>query len=278
MNHTEGTFKSADGPGLFWQAWLPEGTPKAALAVVHGYGEHCGRYLNLVNYFVPREYAVYAFDQRGHGRSPGQRGHVNRYGEYLADVQAFLALVRAAQPGRKLFLVGHSMGGLISLLYAIQRPQDMDAVIVSSPFLGIGVKAPGWKVTLARVLSAVAPAFQMANTDLHNEDLSHDPAVVAAAAGDPLNHRAITPRWFTETTAAQAAALERAAELNVPLLLLYAAADKIADPRVTPRFFERVTHPDKTSHAYAGYYHEIFNEVGKEAVFEDMANWLAGRA
>lgn len=278
MNHTEGTFKSADGLDLYYQTWLPDKAPKAVFAVIHGYGEHSGRYLNPVNYFVPRGYAFYALDLRGHGRSPGQRGHVNRYSEYLSDVQAFLKLVRAAQSGRKLFLLGHSMGGLIVLMYAIHHPQDIDAVVASSPFLGIGVKAPGWKIFMARALSNIAPAFAMENTDLHNEDLSHDPAVVAAAAADTLNHRAVTPRWFTETTAAQAATLEHAGELQVPLLLIYAAGDKIADPQAPPVFFERVKSPDKTMHAYQDYYHEIFNEVGKEAVFKDMEAWLAGRA
>ncbi len=276
MDHTEGTFKSADGLDLFYQAWLPDKSPKAAWVIVHGFGEHSGRYFNLVNYFVPRGYALYAFDQRGHGRSSGQRGHVNRYGEYLADVQQFLKLVRAAQPG-KLFLMGHSMGGLIVLMYAIHHPQDMDAVIASSPFLGINIKAPGWKVALARGLSSLLPAFSMSNTDLHNEDLSRDPEVVAAAGQDALNHRAVTPRWFTETTAAQASVMARAHEFCAPLLLAYATADKIADPNTSRAFFERVTCPDKTVHAYEGYYHEILNDIGKEAVLEDMERWLTGR-
>lgn len=274
MNHTEGTFKSTDGLDLYYQAWLPDETPRAVLAVVHGYGEHSGRYLNPVNYFVPRGYALYAFDHRGHGRSPGQRGHINRFDDYMLDVQEFLKLVRAAQPGRKLFLVGHSMGGLIVLLYAIRHPHDMDGVIASSPFLGLAFQAPAWKVALARALAGIWPAFSMNNSDLRNEDLSHDPAVVQAAGQDPLNHRAVTPRWFTETTAAQATTLEQAPELQVPLLLLYGDGDRIAAPAASRLFFERVTHTDKTCHAYPGYYHEIFNEVGKEAVFQDMEAWL----
>lgn len=277
MNHVEGTFKSADGLELFYRTWLPDGEPKAVLAIVHGYGEHSGRYLNPVEHFVPRSYAVYALDLRGHGRSPGQRGHVERYDDYISDVQAFLAALRAAQPGRKLFLVGHSMGGLLALLYGLRRPQDVEAVIVSSPFLGLGLKAPGWKIALANALSSLWPNFAMSNTDLHNEDLSHDPAVVAAAGQDPLNHRAITPRWFTETTAAQAFVLEHAGEFKPALLVLYAAADKIADPKLPPRFFERVAHSDKAMHAYDGYYHEIFNETGKQAVLADMEAWLAQR-
>ncbi len=274
MNHTEGTFKSADGLDLFYQAWLPDGKPKAVFATVHGYGEHSGRYLNPVEHFVPLGYALYAFDQRGHGRSPGQRGHVNRFNDYLFDVQEFLRLVRAAQPASKLFLLGHSMGGLVALAYAIHHPQDIDAVVASSPMLGLAVKAPGWKVVLGRVLSSLAPTFQMTN-DLPAADLSHDPAVAAAYVQDPHNHFVVTPRWFTEAEAAMAATVEHAGELQVPLLLIYAAADKIADPQVSPVFFERVTHPDKTIHAYKDYYHEIFNEVGKEAVFKDMEQWLA---
>ncbi len=273
MNHTEGTFKSADGLDLYYQAWRPDQAPKAVLAVVHGYGEHSGRYLYPVQYFVPRGYALYAFDQRGHGRSPGPRGHVNRWDEYLLDVREFLKLVRPAQSECPLFLLGHSMGGLLVLMYAIHHPQDIKAVLASSPMLGLAVKAPGWKVVLGRVLSSLLPALPMAN-DLPAAALSHEPAVVQAYDSDPLNHHVVTPRWFTEAEKAMASAMEHAGELKAPLLLMYAADDQIADPAMPPRFFERVTHPDKTLRAYAGYYHEIFNETGREAVFKDMEAWL----
>jgi len=281
MQHTEGQFSARDGLELYYQAWLPapkeHGEPKAVFAVVHGYGEHSGRYLNPVSYFVPRGLAFYAYDLRGHGKSPGQRGHVNRFEEYLADTDAFLKLVRQLNPGRKLFLLGHSVGGLIAAAFAESYPtSELSGLIMSSAFLQMKMKVPGWKMTLARTLSNLLPTFTMAN-DLGADLLSHDPAVAAAYIADPLNHYVTTARWGMEIFAAQARTLDRAGEVKLPTLVIYAGDDQIADPEGSALFFERLKATDKTTHRYDGYYHEIFNEVGKETVFKEMENWLAGR-
>jgi len=281
MQHTEGQFSARDGLELYYQAWLPapeeRGEPKAVFAVVHGYGEHSGRYLNPVSYFVPRGLAFYAYDLRGHGKSPGQRGHINRFEEYLADTDAFLKLVRQLNPGRKLFLLGHSVGGLIAAAFAESYPtSELSGLIMSSAFLQMKMKVPGWKMTLARTLSNLLPTFTMAN-DLGADLLSHDPAVAAAYIADPLNHYVTTARWGMEIFAAQARTLDRAGEVKLPTLVIYAGEDQIADPEGSALFFERLKVTDKTTHRYDGYYHEIFNEVGKETVFKDMENWLAGR-
>ena len=277
MQHTEGRFSTADKLELYYQTWQSEGSPKAALAIVHGYGEHSGRYLNVVNYFAPRGYALYAFDLRGHGKSPGQRGHVNRFEEYLADTDAFLKFVRQLNPGRKLFLLGHSLGGLIVAAFAESYPTgELSGLIMSSAFLQMKMKVPGWKMTMARTLSNLLPTFTMAN-DLGADLLSHDPSVAAAYTTDPLNHYAATARWGTEIFAAQTRTLDRAGEVKTPTLVIYAGDDQIADPEGSALFFERLKVTDKTTHCYDGYYHEIFNEVGKDTVFKDMENWLAGR-
>jgi alpha-beta hydrolase superfamily lysophospholipase len=276
MQHTEGKFNTSDGLELYYQAWQPDGETKAALAVVHGYGEHSGRYLNPVNYFTPRGYALYAFDLRGHGKSAGQRGHINRFDEYLSDTDTFLKLVREQQPGRKVFLLGHSLGGLIVAAYAEDHPGELPGLIMSSAFLQFKIKVPGWKMTLARTLSNLMPTFTMAN-DVPAAHLSHDPKVVATYDVDPLNHHVATARWGTEIMAAQTRTLDRAGELTIPVLVLYADADQIADPKGSALFFERVKLADKTVHRYDGYYHEIFNEMDKDTVFRDLEVWLATR-
>lgn len=276
MKHTEGKFNASDGLELYHQAWQPDGAPRAVLAVVHGYGEHSGRYLNLVNYFAPRGYALYAYDLRGHGLSAGQRGHINRFDEYLADTDAFLKLVREHEPGNKVFLLGHSLGGLIVAAYAEAHPGELTGLIMSSAFLQFKLKVPGWKAALAQAMSALNPAMTMKN-DLPASCLSHDPAVVAAYDTDPLNHHVATSRWFTEILAAQTRTVEQATALQVPVLVLYAGDDLIGDPEGSATFFERVPLADKVQHRYDGYYHEIFNEVNKEVVFKDLEAWLTPR-
>jgi alpha-beta hydrolase superfamily lysophospholipase len=278
MRHTEGTFKTGDSLELYYQAWKPEGEPKAVLAVVHGYGEHSGRYLNPANHFVPSGYVLYAYDLRGHGKSPGQRGHIVRFDEYLADTDAFLKFVRAREPGRKTFLLGHSLGGVIVATYAETYPTgDLVGLIMSSAFLIFKMQVPGWKAAVGRVMSSLMPAMTMAN-DLGASLLSHDPAVVTAYDTDPLNHHVGTARWLTECVAAQARTLDQVGQVKLPVLVLYAGDDHIGDPKGSELFFERLTVTDKTRHRYDDYYHEIFNEIGKEAVFKDVENWLASHA
>jgi len=281
MQHAAGKFNSNDGLQLYYQAWLPvlkaHGEPKAVFAVIHGYGEHSGRYLNPVSYFVPRGWAIYAYDLRGHGKSPGPRGHINRFDEYLSDTDAFLKLVRQLNPGGKLFLLGHSLGGLIVSAYVENYPAgELSGLLMSSAFLGFKLRVSAAKAALGRLMSNLMPAMTMKN-DLSAALLSHDPAVVAAYDTDPLNHHVATARFFTEVTTAQARTLERAGEVKLPLLVMYAGDDQIVDPECSRVFFEGAASVDKTTHRYDNYYHEIFNEANKEVVFKDMENWLVGR-
>ena len=273
VQHETGDFEAAGAVRLVWQSWAPAGHPIAVLAVVHGYGEHGGRYGFLVDDMVPRGYAVFTFDLRGHGRSPGRRGHVDRFGDYLVDTRAFLALVRGACPDAPVFLLGHSMGGLIATALAEEGDAGLAGVVLSSPFLGMRLAVPAFQVRAARLLSRVAPALRM-NNPLRAEQLSHDAAVVAAADADPLNHRQTTMRWGAEILSAQPAVVAAAERLRAALLLLYADDDPIADPRAAEELFARAASADKSTRCYVGYYHEIFNEVGRAAVFEDLAAWL----
>jgi lysophospholipase len=205
--------------------------------VVHGYGEHGGRYGFLVDAMVPRGYAVFTYDLRGHGRSPGRRGHVERFDHYLADTRGFLTLVGRTCPGSSVVLLGHSMGGLIAAAVAEQagcsaepESEALAGLVLSSPFVGMRLRVPPLQVKAARLLSRVAPKLRMSNP-LRNDQLSHDPAVVMAAGADPLNHRQTTVRWAAEVLDAQRSVIRGAGRLRLPLLLLYADDDPIADPR-----------------------------------------------
>jgi lysophospholipase len=299
VRHETGTFAAPDGLQLTWQSWTPDDGPVAVLAVVHGYGEHGGRYGFLVDAMTARGLAVWTYDLRGHGRSPGRRGHIDRFTDYLADTRAFLAHLRRKWPQEPLLLLGHSMGGLIAAAYVEQTASGPDGsgstashgsgltgpnadddglagLIMSSPFVGVRLPVSPLKAGAARVLSRVAPTMRMANP-LRNEQLSHDPEVVAAAAADPLNHRVTTTRWAAEVLDAQPAVIAAAGRLRLPFLLMYADDDPIADPSAAERLFDRVASSDKTKLSYEGFYHEIFNEVGRAVVFADLAAWVQER-
>lgn len=275
MKHEEGTFKAHDGLALYWQAWLPE-EPKATVLVAHGLGEHSGRYGNLVDAVVPQGYAVYALDHRGHGRSAGQRGHVNRFDDYLLDLAVFATFVRGQQPPRSTFLVGHSMGGHIALAYAIRFPEGLTGVVASGPTLILKAEVPAWKRALGQAMSGLLPTLALAS-GLETRLLSHDPAVVAAYEADPLVHDRVSARLYVEMVRSGAETLAAAPRLSVPCLLMHGADDGLTDPEGSRAFYAAATVEDKTLRLYEGFYHEIFNEVDKARVLADLAAWLEER-
>ncbi len=272
MQHFEGNFSGATNTQLFYQRWRPDGAPHATLAIVHGFGEHSARYMNVVNALVPRGYAVSGFDLRGHGRSPGQRGYINAWAEYREDTAAFLKLVTEQEPSRPLFLMGHSMGGLIALEYGLHRPEGLRGVIASAPLLAQPGISPVL-LTLSRILSRVYPTFSL-NTGLDATAISRDPNVVKAYTEDSLVHSLGTPRLGTEITAAQNWVLAHAAELRVPLLVFFGTADRLAPPEGTRRFYDRVTVADKQKIEYEGAFHETHNDIIADQVMANLTRWL----
>jgi len=282
VKHTSDQIMGA-GERLHLQAWLPAGPdlerssePVAAIALVHGYGDHGGRHSWFGEDMAARGYGVYVYDLRGHGQSSGARGQIKRFDDYLDDTALFLDEVRRRQPGKPLVLLGHSLGGLICARFAEERPCDVRALILSSPFLALTVQPEPMKLLGAKVLSAVWPGRDVGNTVMA-EDLSHDKAVVKAYVTDPLVHHVATARWAAETLAAQDAAMADAPRVTLPLLLLYGKDDEVADPAFAETFFAGVGSADKKLVPYDGFYHELFNEVGRELVFADVAAWLAER-
>lgn len=273
MNHQEGTFSGYGGLELYYQRWRPEGMPKAILVITHGHGEHSGRYGNVVDWFVPRGYAVYAFDLRGHGRSAGPRGHVERWDVLREDLAAFLALAREHEPGHTLFLVGHSMGGLIALEYALHHPQGLAGVIASGPLLSQPSISP-FLITLSQVLSRIVPRLAL-KSGLDVTALSRDPAVVEAYVNDPLVHSFGTARLGAELIRAVEWTQAHAADLALPCLIVHGGDDRICPPEGSRAFFENVTFADKDRQVYEGYYHEVYNDVGKERVLAAVEAWIA---
>jgi alpha-beta hydrolase superfamily lysophospholipase len=270
--HEEGTFKGYEDVELYIQCWRPEGEPKAILPIVHGHGEHSGRYGNVVNWFVPRGYAVYAFDLRGHGHSAGPQGHINEWAEYREDTGAFLRFVQSREPSRPIFLIGHSLGGLITLEYVLRNPKGLAGVIVSGPVLAqVGISPV--LIALARALSHVLPRLTL-RTGLDVTALSRDPAVVEAYVSDPLVHSWGTPRLGSEVTRATEWVQAHTAEMEIPCLILHGSADRLAPPEGSRAFYENMTLADKELHVLEDTYHEVLNDVGHEQVMTAVEGWL----
>lgn len=275
MEHWESEFKGERGTRIWFQAWQPQ-APRATVAVAHGLGEHSGRYRNVVDTLVPRGYAIYALDHRGHGRSAGRRGHADRFADYVGDLGRLIGEAQRAQPGLPTFLLGHSMGGAIALAYALERPEGLSGVIVSSPWLQLKLTPPANKLALARVMSRILPTFTQ-RSGLPVNGLSHDPQVALDYVADRLVHDRISARLFVEIVGAQERILADAESLRLPCLFLLPGADPIVDSEATRQYFGQVGSTDKTLHVYEGLYHEGFNELGKEQPLGDLANWLDAR-
>jgi acylglycerol lipase len=273
--HEEWQFQGKDGLSLYAQAWTPA-EARASMIVVHGLGEHSGRYLNVVNHFGPKGFAVYGYDHRGFGKSAGTRAFTASFDDFLDDLDTFVGDVRARRPGEKIVVVGHSMGGLIVLRWAALRSPDVAAVVSSGAALVPGASVSKAKIAAARILSRLSPTLAMAN-EVDPADLSHDQAVVKAYEDDPLVLRKITARLGYEILRSMGETLAAAGRVRTPLLLLHGEADALVNPSGTRLFFEATQAPDKRLHVYPGLFHEIFNENGKEKVFQDMEGWLAGK-
>ena len=278
MEHTEGRFTGRKGLSLYYQCWLPATDPKAILLVVHGWAEHSGRYTNLVNYFVPKGYAICALDHRGHGKSEGLRGYVERFSDYLDDLKTFFDTVRSEHGDTKIFLVGHSMGAIIATAYtvAVTHQQELAGLIVS----GVGVK-PGSSLSsalipLARLLSLLLPRLGIMVLDA--SAISQDKAVVDAYVNDPLVYRGkITCRFGAEMLATLRKLPSEMPEINLSILIMHGTADRLCDPEGSRILYDQVGSKDKTLKLYEGFYHEIFNEPDHKQVLDDMEAWLAAR-
>jgi alpha-beta hydrolase superfamily lysophospholipase len=273
MENKEGSFQGSGGLELFCQSWRAEGKTRAALAIIHGFGEHSGRYTNVVNHLTPLGCIVYGFDLRGHGRSPGQRGHINSWDAYREDVRAFLRMVSRQGPNLPVFMLGHSMGALIALDYILRDPAGLRGAIISgAPLEPIGVAKP-FLVLLARALSRVWPSFSLP-LGLDAKGISRNMDVVKAYEADPLVHGKTTVRWGTEILQTLEWVKSHAAEVSIPLLMIHGGSDPLNSPDGTRRFFEKVTFPDKEMKIYPGSYHEAHNDLDYEQVMKDMAHWL----
>jgi len=273
-----GTVKSPDGLNLYFRSYQAKGE-RARLVIAHGLGEHSGRYANVVETLLPLGLTVHVMDLRGHGKSDGRKGHILAFNDYIIDVAAMVGHAKKDIPeGMKCLLLGHSMGGLVALGLALQSPEQIDGVIISSPSLGISVKVPFVKRLLGKLMSSLLPGLTLKN-GLDTDKLSHDPAVVQAYVTDPLVHDKVSARWFTEILQAMEEVMGSAAGMEVPILMQLAGDDHLTDVNASRRFFDQLVLKDKTLYVYDGHYHEIYNEREdlRAGPLEDLAAWIEER-
>ncbi len=270
---------SRDGLTLYYETHAAQ-DPSAVAVVVHGFGEHSGRYAALCEELGGWGVTTYRFDYRGHGRAEGRRGHALSFDEFVGDLDAVAALAAADHPALPLILLAHSHGGLIAL-HALSRPQGSSpcswaAAVLSSPFFGIALPVPLWKRALGKGLSRLIPTLQLP-TEISPEVVSHDPDVVAAYKTDPLMSYVASARWFTEALAAHARAPELARGVTLPLLVQAAGDDKLVSLNATRAVFGQVASEEKRLMVYDDLYHELWFERprDREVVLRDLRAFLS---
>jgi alpha-beta hydrolase superfamily lysophospholipase len=273
MKHQEGTFKGIRDASIYYQCWLPEGKSKAVLLIVHGLAEHSGRYMNVVNHFVPLGYAVYALDHVGHGKSSGTRVYVERFEDYTDTLKTYFDMVRHWQFDQPIFLVGHSMGGLIVPVYLLDHQAELTGAVLSGPAVKVHDTVSPAVIFVGKVISTLVPKLGLIR--LEAEGVSRDPAVVQAYVNDPLVCRGkVTSRLSAELVKTMQRVTAEAAKITLPILIVQGSADKLVDPNGAQMVYDTVSSVDKTIKIYDGFYHEVFNEPEHDQVLGDVRVWL----
>ncbi len=267
------TFQTTTGLSLYYEWWRPH-EPKGVLVVVHGIGEHSGRYGPFIRHFFERGYAIALYDQRGHGQSEGERGHIEHIQDLLGDLADFVELTKRGFPQVPMFLVGHSFGGQIALNFAVRYSKGLRGLILSSPNIGLKLDVGKWRLRLSEALARWFPRMRMGQ-EIQGQFLSHDETVAAAYAVDPRVTRRFTMHAVMQVLHNLDLVMALASRIHLPSLFLHAGADHICDPEATRQFYRRIPVGRKRLKVYEGLYHELFNEIGKEAVFQDIEQWLA---
>lgn len=270
----ESHLNGVGGLRIYWQSWLPDAAARAIVVIAHGAGEHSGRYPHVASALVRDGYAVYLIDHRGHGRSQGSRALIDRIDNAVADLDALIHLAAGEHPGAQVFLLGHSMGGTISLRYAMRHEADeqLAGLILSGPLAALqGAPLPARLAV--KLLSTLTPRLPIHAVD--PSLVSRDPAVVAAYEADPLVHHGKLPaRTVAELMAAIESFPEGVTAITVPTLIMYGTADGLCPPAGSVMLGERIGSADKTVIALEGLHHEILNEPEQGRVLDEIRAWL----
>jgi lysophospholipase len=248
--------------------------PWAQLMLLHGYGDHAGRYLEFLQWMGAKGVACQAIDFRGQGQSTGRRGFVRKWDEYLDDLKVILDLQDQALP---LFVLGHSHGALVAAVAGIKKRFRCRGCILTSPYFQLRMALSWQQRFLAAIGSRFLPALR-AGSGVGSEMLTRDPEIAAKTRADPLCEGTATPRWFVTARQMQEWVRAHAADFTEPLLMLVAGQDSIANSAASVRFFEEAGSSDKTLRLYEDHRHELLLEIGREMIFEEIREWMEKRA
>jgi len=276
IRHIEGQLQVSGSTGLYWQSWTPPEKPIAVLILIHGFGEHSGRYPYFVERLCADNIAVFAFDLRGHGKTTGRRGHIQSINEFRDDVGAFVKNVRSELPGVPVFIFGHSMGSLVVLDYVLRHPEGLAGTIISGSGLEPAGVATAPVVFLARVLSVVWPVFPI-RLPVDATGLSRIESEIERYNNDPLVHNISSARMANELLNAIDWIKTHPQDLQIPLLMVHGEADRVNLPSGSSNFFSAVSFPDKELVLYPGGFHELHNDLDKEKELGDIIRWLHDR-
>lgn len=264
---------TSDGLHLAGEYYTPAGELKGIIVLLHGMGEHFGRYKHVAEFFMTIGYATVGIDHRGHGKSQGKKGHTPSYDQLMNDIDLLLKKANELFPGIPVVLYGHSMGGNLAANFAIRRKPTIKGMIVTDPYFKLAFNPPGWKVTLGKISAGIIPGLTQP-TGLELAALSRDESVVTAYKNDPLVHDKITSAFFVNVHTAATYPIEHAKELTIKTLAMHGTADRLTSMKGTEEFANN--NPQMIDlKLWDGFYHEIHNEPEKQQVFDYIAGWLA---
>ena len=272
---SQSSFEGVGGLKIVTRSWRSStDKPRAVVVIVHGFNSHSGQYGWVAEQLVADGCAVYALDLRGRGQSEGERFYVQNFSDYVNDVASFVHQAKAKEPGLPVFVLGHSAGGVVSCVYALEHQTEISGLICES--FAHQVPAPDVALSILKGLAHVAPHAHVLK--LKNEDFSRDPVAVAAMNNDPLIADEVQP---TQTVAEMVRADDRLKKefplITLPLLILHGTLDKATRPSGSQFFYDTAGSTDKTLKFYEGHFHDLLNDIGKEAVMADIQQWIVKR-
>ncbi len=264
----------SNGNQLYLKTWFPTTNEvKAIVVLVHGLGEHCGRYQNLLDVLLPMGLAVYAIDHHGHGHSGGLRVYTDRFERFVDDIDRIVERVKKAHPECPIYMIGHSMGGLITSQYLLRFQSKLAGAVLSAPAIKPPTQISPLLIKLGKYIAAIAPKLRAVPLDISG--LSRDPKVIEQYMTDPLVHTGnVTAGLSRQIQLAMEEVERRAHTIQCPLLVLQGSQDRLVNPLGAKALVSLATSADKTLLEYQGLYHELFNEPEKEQVLSDVKSWL----
>jgi alpha-beta hydrolase superfamily lysophospholipase len=270
-----GFFPGSDNLRLYWESTWPDETPIAHLALIHGYADHSGRYRQTAEALASMGLAVHAFDYRGHGQADGRRGHCEIWSQFLDDLNLFWARVQNQAQGQKVFVLGHSHGGLMAVHF-LSKATGVAGAILSAPYLGLAITPNPLQVWAAKAVGRFVPYFPQ-KLPIPPEDLTRDQTEQSKVKNDPLYNRTLTVGWFVEANKAQVEAWKLGEKIQLPLFLILGDHDRVASSDSSREFFQTIGSQEKMMKVYPGMRHEPLNEVGREQVWKDIFEWIRGK-